>query len=102
MFDKAKWFRMSLAEQLGNIGSEVTKAFFWKAKDKDIAQQTAQRALELFDLTIDDRRWRFKLKEILRLREVFCDCFFEFGCFKVSPDSIKKYFIPFAILANKK
>lgn len=96
-----KWRKFSLAEQLGNIGSEATKAFFWKNKDKARAQKLTQTALELFDSTINDPRWRFQLKEVLKLREVFCDCFFGLGNFQVSQESIKKYFIPFALMANR-
>lgn len=102
MMTQQRWHKLSLSEQLGNIGSEVTKAFFWKDKDKSIARERAQTALELFDLTIEDARWRSKLKELLKLRGVFCDCFFELGNFTVRPETLKKYFIPFAILANKR
>lgn len=98
MFDKAKWQKMSLGQQMGNIGSEVAKAFYWKDKNETTAQETANKALELFDLTITDSRRRFQLTEILKLREVFCDCFFELGNFEVSPESLVGYFIPFALL----
>ena len=102
MFDKTKWQKMSLGQQMGNIGSEVAKAFYWKSKDIATANETADRALELFDLTISDLRRRFQLTEILRIREVFCDCFFELGNFKVSPESLTKYFIPFAFLTTQR
>ena len=101
MLDQKKWLEMSLAQQLGNIGSEISKAFYWDKKDKAMAQETAGRALELFDLTISDKRWRSKIKEIFKMRSIFCDTFFNLGNFKVSQKSIEEYFIPFAILANK-
>ena len=103
MFDKTKWQKMSLGQQMGNIGSEVSKAFYWKkSKDTVTADETANRVLELFDLTTSDLRRRFQLTEILRIREVFCDCFFELGNFKVSPESLTKYFIPFAFLTTQR
>lgn len=92
---------MSLAEQMGNIGSEIAKAFYWKEKNKKQANQIAEQVFELFDLTIIDKRRRHKLSEILKLRSVFCDCFFNLGNFNVDPAAIEKYFIPFALLANR-
>ena len=71
-----KWFTLTLAEQMGNIGSEVGRAFGWKEKnEKTLGENAGQRALELFDLTIQDPRWLKRLKEIARAREVFCDFF---------------------------
>jgi hypothetical protein len=46
------------------------------ARGRGNAQQfegAVVRALELFDLTLSDPRWRKRLKEIARAREVFCD-----------------------------
>ena len=56
----------SLFEQLGNIGSEVSRAQKWQGKDEKIYQNTVNRALELFDLTLDDPRWKGRKKEIAR------------------------------------
>ena len=86
---------------MGNIGSEVCKAFVWKNKDRALAQEAAERVLVLIDLTVTQRKQNKGVKEILKLREVFCDCFFDFGNFKVKPKSLKRYFIPFALSARK-
>lgn len=67
------WQKLSLAEQLGNIGSEVSRARRWLGKDQKSYDGAVERALELFDLTLGDPRWRKRLREIARLREVFCD-----------------------------
>ena len=53
-----KWFKMSLAEQMANIGSEVSRAHKWEGKDEDIFWGAVNRALELFDLTLTDSRWK--------------------------------------------
>ena len=93
--DLKKWHNFSLYQQMGNIGSEVTKAFL--SKDK----KTAFLALELFDATISDKKRKNHLKEIMKMRSVFCDTFFNLKNFSVTEKSIKDYFIPFALLANK-
>ena len=76
-FANGKWQKFSLAEQLGNIGSEIHRVIYWKnQKDKKNTERAAYRVLELIDLTVADSRWKFRLKEFLRLREIFCDFFY--------------------------
>lgn len=100
---RAQWQKFSLAEQLGNIGSEVNRAIYWKEKrNKDDAEKAAERVLEFIDLTVADKRRHSHLKEILRLREVFCDYFFDIGNYDVSSQMLKNYFLPFALLAKNK
>jgi len=69
---KDKWNKMSLAEQMGNIGSEFSRMTSLKRKgDLKNAQNSFDRTLELIDLTISQR----KNRELFRLREVICDLF---------------------------
>lgn len=98
---KEKWQKMSLTQQLANTGSAVMRALYYKGKTDAAAKERLRESLELFDLTISDQRWRFRISEIFKMRSVFCDTFFELGNFKVSEKSINNYFIPFAIKANK-
>lgn len=97
------WQRLSLAEQMGNIGSEVNRALYWqKTGNKEDAQKSAWRALELIDLTLADKRWQGRIFELGRLREIFCDMFFgEKPYYNVSPESLQNYFLSFAMLARK-
>ncbi|MEK9153094.1 MAG: hypothetical protein AAB723_00665 [Patescibacteria group bacterium] len=95
MFSKEKWQKMSLRQKMGNLASEVAKSFYWKNKDKKTADETAQRALELFDLTADDLVKNAGLGEILKLRSIFCDTFFNLGQFNNSEQAINNYFSPF-------
>jgi hypothetical protein len=53
-----RWFKFSLPEQMGNIGSEVHRSINWFLKKDDRFQAAFERALELFDLTLKDRRWK--------------------------------------------
>lgn len=100
---KSRWSKFSLPEQLAHIGSEVNRAIYWKEKgEKKTAERAAERVLDLIDLTIDDSRWCGRLKEIVRLREIFCDYFFDYSNYKISPRVLKNYFLPFAFLARRK
>ncbi|QQG42402.1 MAG: hypothetical protein HYW15_02735 [Candidatus Giovannonibacteria bacterium] len=90
------WSRLSLKEQMGNIGSEVSRAASWRAKDKKLYDGAVERALELFDLTLEDKRWRGRLLEIARAREVFCDAISGGAEYKSSLEDLEKYFLQFA------
>ncbi len=71
-----RWFTFTLAEQLGNVGSEVSRTLKWRSRNPKIAEGAMVRALELIDLTFDDPRHRAsvaRLREICRLREVLLD-----------------------------
>ena len=97
-----RWGTLSLAEQMANIGSEVYRTAGWHKKgDVRAEKQSAERALELFDLTSNDRRWRSRLNEIIRLREVFCDIFFGKKTYNVTIEMLNKYFLQFALLSRK-
>lgn len=96
-----EWFRFSLMEQLANIGSEVSRANRWQGKDEKLFQGAVHRALELFDLTLADSRWRGRLREIARAREVFCDAVFGGKEYNSSLKDLVRYFNPFAYAARK-
>lgn len=68
-----RWHTMSLAEQLANVGSDVARAHRWQGKDPQLCEKAFVRALELLDLTIGDARWKGRLKELTRVRELLCD-----------------------------
>jgi len=97
-----KWQKLSLVEQMANIGSEVNRVIYWKKqKDKKNQNQASGRVLELIDLTIADRRWKCRLSEIIRLREIFCDLFFSNNNYNTSFEFLQEYFLFFALLAKK-
>lgn len=98
-----RWQTLSLAEQLGNIGSEVSRTKNWQNKNPATAAKASERALELLDLTINDKRWYTGLKELTRLREIFCDTIFNEGQeYQSSLTDLEKYFFPFTLLARSK
>ncbi|MDP3956811.1 MAG: hypothetical protein Q8P97_02340 [bacterium] len=96
-----RWFKLSLMEQLGNIGSEVSRAANWQGKDEKIFQGAVERGFELFDLTLEDPRWRGRLREIGRAREVFCDAVFGGKEYGSKLGDLKNYFLPFAYAARR-
>ena len=97
-----KWFNLSLAEQLGNIGSEVGRAAKWQGRDDKIFWSSVTRAMELFDLTITDTRWRGRLTEIGRAREVFADAVLGGKEYQSSLSDLESYLEPFALMARFK
>jgi|WetSurMetagenome_2_1015567.scaffolds.fasta_scaffold02082_7 hypothetical protein len=100
-FTKENWSKFSLAEQMGNIGSEFERAWRWhEKKDAVLEQKAFDRTLALIDLTLADERFRRRLKEIARTREVLCD-FFQGGInFTVSDEELRRYFFQFALAAR--
>lgn len=91
-----KWFTLPLIEQLANIGSEVNRVVNAKS-DKERYDNAVWRALELFDLTLSDPRWRKRLKEISRTRELFCYAAIGDPQYKTTLEDINRYFFQFAI-----
>jgi hypothetical protein len=97
-----RWQTLTLAEQLGNIGSEVSRAAKWQNRDEKFFAGAVERALELFDLTIADKRWHGRLKEIVRAREVFCDTVLGDKKYSDTLSGLTKYFDIFALAARGK
>jgi len=97
-----KWFTLSLKEQLGNIGSEVLRAARQQGKDEKLFWAAVGRALELFDLTLEDPRWNGRKLEIGRAREVFVDAVFGGQKYKSSLKDLVRYFDQFAYAARLK
>lgn len=94
------WSQLSLAEQLGNVGSEVGRARRWQEKDRKAFESAVARMFELLDLTIQDARWRERLKEIMRVREVLADAILGGKEYKSSLEDLERYFFHFAIAAR--
>ena len=95
-----KWQNLSLSEQLGNIGSEVNRAFQWQNKDEKLYGGAINRALELFDFTLEDPRWKGRLREIARAREVFCDAISGGKEYGSNLQDLRRYFDTFAMAAR--
>jgi hypothetical protein len=100
-----RWWELSIAEQLGNIGSEVGRAVRWTSREPDLARGALERALELFDLTPDDPRHRHsvaRLREIARAREVVVDFLAASNQYATTAASLLKYFDAYALAARRR
>jgi hypothetical protein len=97
------WNTLTLAAQLANVGSEVDRAVAaWTAQRSDRFERALARALELFDLTARDDRWRgHRRREILRAREEFCRLFFDDDVPSRAVRTLQEYFLQFALLARR-
>ncbi len=97
-----RWQRFSLAEQLGNIGAELSRAAHLKQSGhNERLFGSLDRAHELVTLTIADPRWSKRLPELLRFRELMSDWYIGGSNYGVSFESLVAYCMPFALLARK-
>ncbi len=98
-----RWWELSLYEQLGNVGSEVSRALRWKTRNPQVAQGAIERVLELLDLTLADPRHRnsvTRLREIARAREVLVDFLVGSNEYRSTGDSLQRYFDAYAVAAS--
>ena len=100
---RGRWRTLSLLEQLANIGSEVERALSAAERGKLERRDAAtDRALELFDFTAADERWRgSRRREILRAREAFCGEVFSADGVAEGRDSLRRYFHHFAMAVRR-
>ncbi len=98
---RGRWLVLSLAEQLGNIGSEVHRARLAQKVNESRFIAARDRALELFDLTLADVRWRGRIRELARAREVFCDAATGGTLYRSALKDLEPYFDHFALAARK-
>ncbi len=93
-----RWAAMSFAQQMGNIGSEVSRACKWKEKHRpEMMEKAFYRGLELLDLTIALSHGS-RLRELLRAREVMCDFFAGDNVYQSTTRQMKQYYDVFAFM----
>jgi hypothetical protein len=96
-----RWERMTLHEQLGNVGSEVARAIRAKTRgDAEQLQGALDRALELFDLTLADPRQRGRRNEICRAREVMLDFLVGSNEYASTGAGLDAYYLQFGMAAR--
>lgn len=97
---EGRWFQLSLAEQLGNIGSEYYRAISAKKSgDSERYISACDRTLELCELTLEDKRWYGNpaLKELCRMNEQVAFTLID----QQEPDlGLQNYFDGFVVLAR--
>lgn len=101
---RGRWQRLTLAEQFGNVGSEISRAIRWSTKNPETAQAALYRALELFDLMLEDPQHLgsvARLREIARAREVVVDFIAGSNEYGSTGPSLLRYFDQFALAARR-
>lgn len=98
VFDVGRWQSQPFFYQMGNIASEVGRAFSAQRRGDKVASQAAFfRGLDLIDATAqkltDEKSPR--LKELLRAREVFAE-----NIAAGADDGVEKYFMEYAVAAR--
>lgn len=98
----ARWGTLTLMEQLAHVGSEVERTIrAHEAGNAARFDNALARALELFQLTAADDRWRgHRRREILRAREEFCRLFYASDVPAGSAAGMRRYFLAFATAAR--
>ncbi len=102
MIEQSRWSKFSLAEQIGHIGSEISRAKHWEEKGDAAGRTKAlERALDLISLTLADSRHRHRLKEIARLQEIVGAAFAGANDYQISLADLDHYCLDFALLAKR-
>lgn len=98
-----RWKQLSIFEQMANIGAEVGRAISWrKRNNQQLSQNAFYRALELLDFTIDDRKNKNRLREILRVREMLVDYLAGENLYQSTDEAWEKYFYFYAYASRRK
>ena len=100
-----RWWELTLAEQLGHVGSEVSRTLRWRSRNSRISQGAMERALELIDLTLADPRHRAsvaRLREIARAREVLVDFIVGPNQYSTTGPALQRYFDQYAVAARRR
>jgi hypothetical protein len=86
---------------MANVGAEIGRTISWKKRNRpDYSQRAFERALELLDLTIRDKKNLGRLRELLRVREALADfCVFD-NSYRSSDESWQRYFYAFQFAAR--
>lgn len=92
-----RWAEMTFAQQMLNIGSEISRANRWRTKgNQEQCQRAVYRALELLYLTIAAQQGRHSLKELTRLYEIICDYYLGDNEYQTNPVLLQRTFDMFA------
>lgn len=95
-----RWAQMTLAAQMANIGSEVHRTYSNLSSGKtERARVCFERALELFDLSLDAKPREAAIRELCLARDYFCEMYLNKNLEELA--ALDKYFYAFALEYNK-
>lgn len=101
--DQARWAKMNIFEQMGNIYSEVGRTFNSIRRNNVVDRDFASaRAIDLFDATVTAlvEQKSPKTKEVLRAKDQFLQAVYGDHSSEDELQSLDKYFLQFAIAAR--
>ena len=101
--DRERWWKLTIFEQMGNIGSEVGRSFTaQKFQDSKRVEAAMIRALDLFDATVEQliKTKSPKAKEVLRAKEQFLEALSD-SANENDRASLDRYFFQFALAARR-
>lgn len=92
-----RWFKLTLLEQLANIGCDIERTIYWKKNgDIESSKKAFERALELLDLTkADPKNKGAALKELCRVKEALVDHFVYDNEYLTTDEIWQQYFYDF-------
>lgn len=97
-----RWYKLTFAQQMWNIGSEIYRSLQAKEKYPERFEQASDRMLELFDLTLSNPKCTSsQRKETARLREGICSYLWWENEYDLDPNFLNKYFFAFGLIANQ-
>ena len=94
------WAKLTLIEQMANIGAEVGRALKWRDRKPEYALSSFYRSLELLSLSLADPKNRGRRKEIARIKEVWADFFFGNNVYNSDAAFFERYFYAFGVAAR--
>ncbi len=97
-----RWQELSFFEQMANVGSEVERTISWRERNPEYSRLAFERALELLDLTVADKKNLSRLKELLRVRETLADYFMFDNVYGSDDQKWRNYFYAFNFAARNK
>ena len=97
---KGRWNKLSLIEQMANIGSEISRTINWKKRNQNDSQQAFYRALELIELTLKDPKNINRIKEVNRVKEMLIDWYLDNPLYQSTDQDWQKYFLQFNLAAR--
>lgn len=102
--DRERWARMTIHEQMGNIGSEVERAFTAKRRrSPDQLEGAVYRACDLFEATVEIlvRTRSHRTREVLRIKDQFLNAVYNVDTTEEEMDSLARYFMFYALVARR-
>jgi hypothetical protein len=101
--DRARWQKLSLFEQLGNVSSEIGRSLqARRSGSTERMEASIERALDLIEATVQAtlKAKPYRAKEILRAKDQYLRLFFGGEEDLSGTASVERYFAQFAMAAR--